>query len=180
MHRFTRSFCRSRELRRKQPQSNIENYEFEDWDGRKTTLSDLFSDKDRLILIHNMGKNCSYCTMWADGFIGLYPHIASKAAFVITSPDLPEVQKEFALFRGWEFPMVSAAGTNFIDDMGFLDPDQGYMPGASVFAKKSDDTIVRVGRTVFEPGDDYCALWHFFDLLPEGTDGWEPRFSYTD
>jgi hypothetical protein len=35
-----------------------------------------------------------------------------------------------------------------------------------------------VGRAEFGPGDDFCAVWHFFDLLPEGVDGWEPRFAY--
>ena len=35
--------------------------------------------------------------------------------------------------------------------------------------------IVRVADTGFEPGDDFCALWHLFDLLPEGAAGWQPE-----
>jgi hypothetical protein len=33
-----------------------------------------------------------------------------------------------------------------------------------------------VSDTGFEPGDDFCALWHVFDLIPEGADGWRPMF----
>lgn len=29
------------------------------------------------------------------------------------------------------------------------------------------------------PGDDFCTLWHFFDLLPGGAAGWTPKFSYS-
>jgi hypothetical protein len=42
------------------------------------------------------------------------------------------------------------------------------MPGVSVF-KRDGNGIVRVSDTSFSPGDDYCTLWHFFDLLPGGV-----------
>jgi hypothetical protein len=38
--------------------------------------------------------------------------------------------------------------------------------------------IVRVSDTGSSPGDDFCALWHVFDLLPGGPAGWQPRFRY--
>jgi len=28
------------------------------------------------------------------------------------------------------------------------------------------------------PGDDFCSVWHLFNLLPEGPDGWEPQYKY--
>jgi hypothetical protein len=28
------------------------------------------------------------------------------------------------------------------------------------------------------PGDDFCTVWHRFDLLPEGADDWAPKFTY--
>jgi len=37
---------------------------------------------------------------------------------------------------------------------------------------------VRVSDAGFQPGDDYCAVWHLFDLMPEGKAGWSPRFTY--
>ena len=56
--------------------------------------------------------------------------------------------------------------------------NEGLMPGVSVFRKETDGTIYRVSRAEFGPGDNFCAVWHFFDLLPEGIDGWEPKLSY--
>ena len=52
------------------------------FEGREATLSSLFGDRGGLIVVHNMGRDCSYCTMWADGFTGLLPHLESRAAFV--------------------------------------------------------------------------------------------------
>jgi predicted dithiol-disulfide oxidoreductase (DUF899 family) len=166
------------ELRRQRPREEVTDYQLLDSEGREAPLSSLFGDKSSLILVHNMGRNCAYCTMWADGFTGLLPHLKSRAAFALTSPDKPEAQKEFVQSRGWNFPVYSAAGTSFIDDMGFDDEKEGLMPGVSVFTKEADGKMYRVSRAEFAPGDDFCAVWHFFDLLPEGIDGWEPKLSY--
>jgi len=41
----------------------------------------------------------SLAVMWADGLTGLLHHIENRAAFVVISPDRPDVQKEFASSR---------------------------------------------------------------------------------
>ena len=64
------------------------------------------------------GRGCVYCTMWADGFNGVVPHLEDRAAFVVVSPDEPHVQAEFAASRGWRFRMV-AARSDFTGDMGY-------------------------------------------------------------
>jgi predicted dithiol-disulfide oxidoreductase (DUF899 family) len=166
------------ELRRQRPREEVRDYQLLDSEGRETPLSSLFGDKSSLILVHNMGRDCSYCTMWADGFTGLLPHLKSRAAFVLTSPDKPEAQNEVVQSRGWNFPVYSSAGTSFTADMGFDDEKEGLMPGVSVFTKETDGKVYRVSRAEFGPGDNFCAVWHFFDLLPEGIDGWEPKLSY--
>lgn len=166
------------ELRRQRPREEIRDYQLLDSEGREASLSSLFGDQSNLILVHNMGRNCSYCTMWADGFNGLLPHLESRAAFALTSPDKPEAQKEFVQARGWNFPVYSTAGTGFTADMGFDDEKEGLMPGVSVFTKETGGKMYRVSRAEFGPCDNFCAVWHFFDLLPEGIDGWEPRLSY--
>ena len=141
-------------------------------------LSDLFGDQRDLIVIHNMGTSCPNCTLWADGFNGIYHHLADRAAFVVSSPDPPELQRQFAQSRGWGFPMVSHAGTTFAADMGYRSERGGWLPGASVF-RRDGDRILRVSDTgLLAPGDDFCALWHFFDLLPDGAGDWQPKFSY--
>jgi len=163
------------ELRRRRKPEEVQDYEFRNSEGQRARLSELFGARNRLILIHNMGIGCSYCTMWADGFVGLLPYLESRAAFVVTSPDEPNTQKHLAQSRRWNFPMYSVAGTNFIADMGFDHPQEGLMPGVSVFAKEEDSKMYRVASAEFGPGDNFCAVWHFLELLPEGVDGWEPK-----
>jgi predicted dithiol-disulfide oxidoreductase (DUF899 family) len=141
-------------------------------------LSDLFGGKTDLVVIHNMGTACPNCTLWADGLNGIYHHLADRAAVVVSSPDPPEVQQRFAASRGWKFPMVSHQGTSFAQDMGYRSKDGGWLPGISVF-KRHSNRIVRVSDAKFEPGDDFCTLWHILDLLPEGVGDWTPKFIYS-
>ena len=77
----------------------------------------------------------------------------------------------------WRFPMVSHEGSSFAADMGYRGKNGGWMPGISVF-KREGAKIVRVSDTGFSPGDDFCSLWHFLDLLPEGAGGWQPQYRY--
>lgn len=149
----------------KQSNMNVQDYVLKDKNGNNVNLSDLFGDKQDLILVHNMGKFCSYCTLWADGFSGVSYFIEKKAAFALVSPDAAEVHKEFAESRGWKFNSYSAAGSTFIKDMGYETDEGNYWPGVSVFRKDSDGKITRIAKDYFGPGDFYSSPWHFFDLL---------------
>lgn len=167
-----------REARRSQEPEKVDNYEFVSKEGKKVRLGDLFGDKKELILVHNMGKKCVYCTLWADGFNGVVQHLENRAAFVVSSPDAPEVQREFAESRNWKFRMVSVAGTTFAKDMGYAkEENNSVAPGLSVFVKSGND-ILRVSDAELGPGDDYCQVWHMFDLLPEGANDWGPKYKY--
>lgn len=149
-------------------------------DGLPVNLSSLFGDRTDLIVVHNMGRRCSYCTLWADGYNGLYPHLADRTAFVVVSPDPPEVQREFATGRGWHFPMCSDQEGSFTRAMGFLVEQEGkdyWLPGYSTFSKGADG-IVRLARDFFGPGDSHCGLWHMLDLLADGANGWQPSLRY--
>lgn len=148
----------------------VDDYAFTTLDGT-VRLSDLFGEHDDLIVIHNMGVSCSYCTLWADGYNGIHPHVITRAGFVVSSPDRPSVQKKMAESRGWKFPMVSHADSSFAADMGYVSAKGGWLPGVSVF-RRENDTILRVSDAGFSPGDDFCSLWHFFDLLPGGVGAW--------
>ena len=171
------------EARKRRPKEPIEEYVFKGVDGADVPLSELFGDKDDLILVHNMGTGCRHCTMWADGFTGLVPHLQDRAAFVVCSPDKPEVQKKFASKRNWNFKMVSAHDNTFIKDMGFWQesgPYPGPWPGVSTFHRDPQGRIFRVAKTHFNPNDDFCAVWPFLDMLEDGSNGWEPKYSYTE
>jgi predicted dithiol-disulfide oxidoreductase (DUF899 family) len=73
--------------------------------------------------------------------------------------------------------MVSHQGTSFAEDMGYWSESAGWLPGVSVF-KRDGAQILRTADTSFHPSDDFCAVWHLLDLLPEGADGWRPKFAY--
>jgi predicted dithiol-disulfide oxidoreductase (DUF899 family) len=154
----------------------VPDYVFTNSNG-SVRLSELFGDKSDLIVIHNMGSSCPSCTLWADGFNGIYDHLVNRAAFVVSSPDTPAIQQSFAATRGWRFPMVSHDGTSFAADLGYRSADGGWLPGVSVF-RRDKNRISRVSDTGFGPSDDFCALWHLFELLPGGAGDWKPKYRY--
>jgi predicted dithiol-disulfide oxidoreductase (DUF899 family) len=168
-------------LRKKMPQEEVPDYTLKGPSSKSIKLSQLFGDKEDLIVIHNMGTSCSYCTMWADGINGVVQHLQDRAGLVLVSPDSPKVQGEFAKQRGWKFKMVSDEGSSFSKDLNFAVEKDGKTyahPGVSTFHKKPDGTIVRIAKAPFGPGDAFCSPWHFFDLLAKGVNGWEPKYKY--
>ncbi|GAA0323941.1 hypothetical protein GCM10008967_13100 [Bacillus carboniphilus] len=161
------------ELRKSLPEKQVSDYSFITPSNQPVQLSELFGDKDELLIVHNMGKACAYCTVWADGFSGIYHHIARKAAFVLESPDAPTVLADFTAERHWTFPVVSSANTTFKEDMGFAKGKQ-YMPGVSVIRKDENGMMYQGATSFFGPGDDFCAVWPMFDLLPSGYSDYRP------
>lgn len=165
------------ELRAKREPELVSNAMFDSPSG-PISLATLFGDRDDMLVVHNMGRSCAYCTLWADGFSGMQAHLDSRAAFVVVSPDPVAAQIEFARSRGWKFRMVSDASKRFTDELGFLEPDGSCWPGISALYRDSDGQIYRKNRVVLGPFDPFCAAWHMFSLLRNGVNDWEPRFAY--
>lgn len=155
----------------------VQDYELQTTDGNRR-VSSFFGDHDTLFLIHNMGSHCVYCTVWADGFNGVIDHLQNRAAFVLTSPEPPATQSEFAASRGWKFPLASVADSTLHKDLGYYHDNGEALPGVSVLRKREDGSVVRVADTPFGPGDPYCAVFNLFDLIPEGAADWQPQFAY--
>ena len=82
--------------------NEVNNYSFSTLNG-KTSLMDLFGEKDKLLLIHNMGHGCRYCTLWADGFNGFVQHIESTMSVVLVSKAPPQ-------YYSASLPMAGAGG----------------------------------------------------------------------
>ena len=171
-----------RELQGAVEPQEVADYELAGWDG-PVRLSELFGDKRDLIVILNMGIGCTSCTMWADGFNGVYDHLASRAAFVVATPNTTQVQKKFAAGRGWRFPMVSHVGTSFAEDLGYrrwgegADAYGGWWPGVSVF-RRDGDKVLRVSDTEIGPMDGFCLVYPLFELVPGSDPDWEPKYNY--
>lgn len=159
----------------------VPNYIFRDAMGNEVSLAALFENHDELILIHNMGKSCPHCTLWADGLSSAAQHIQNRCAFALSSPDDYLTLAEFASGRDWRFPFVSAHDSNFAEDMGFshvnVNGKKVFTPGYSTFLKK-EGKIYRVAFDLFGPGDFYSPIWHMMDLLYHSDREWHPKFSY--
>ena len=163
------------ELRRMTAGTPVANYAFTTQSG-DATLLDFFGEHETLLAVHNMGQGCRYCTLWADGFNGLLPHLESAMAVVLVSKDAPDVQRRFANARGWRFRLASHGGGDYIREQGVLPGEDNY-PGAVVY-RRDGDSILRVNACVFGPGDLYCPMWNLLALAGIGVADWTPQFNY--
>lgn len=163
------------ELRRAETPQPVADYALKTLDG-ETTLSALFGGRDRLLVIHNMGQGCRYCTLWADGLNGVLDHLEDAMAVALVSKDPPETQRRIALDRGWRFRTASHGGGAYMADQCKMAGYDNY-PGAAVFELRNGK-IFRRGRAAFGPGDLYSPVWHLLALGGLGEKDWTPQFHY--
>lgn len=169
-------------LRKQWQPELIADYPLLNHTGSETLISELFDQRNELLIIHNMGKSCVYCTLWADVINGMRIPLSDRVPFVVVSPDEPQTQQAFAQSRNWQFTMLSSAKSSFTKDLGFAtenDTKTYYMPGVSALSLVTGK-IYRTAYDFFGPGDDYCSVWHFFNLLPNGVNKWQPKYNYPE
>ena len=155
--------------------NEVIKYSFSTIEG-EINLLDLFGEKDKLLLIHNMGQGCRHCTLWADGFNGFLPHLESTISVVLVSKDAPQLQRKFANSRDWRFRLASHGGGEYIQEQSVM-KDSNNMPGAVVY-ERDGDKIYRKNDCVFGPGDIYCSMWSLLGLAGLNETSWTPQFSY--
>ena len=163
------------ELRKQNPRTEVRNYSFNTLNGQ-TTLLDLFAGHERLLVIHNMGQGCRYCTLWADGFDAFVTHLETAMSLVLVSKDDPETQRRFANTRGWRFRLASHGGGDYIREQSCMEGSDN-MPGAVVY-ERDGDLIYRKNSCVFGPGDLYCSMWNLLGLAGLGESEWTPQYAY--
>ncbi|MGJ7094333.1 DUF899 family protein [Vibrio hannami] len=164
------------DLRKHNPdREEVRNYSFNALNG-DVSLLELFDNRDKLLVIHNMGQGCRYCTLWADGFNGFIPHLESTMSVVLVSKDTPEIQRQFANSRGWRFNMASHEGGEYIKEQSVLQGENN-MPGAVVYEKEGD-RIYRRSSCIFGPGDLYCSMWSLLGLAGMSPADWTPQYNY--
>ena len=162
-------------LRKRSPGTPVRDYSFETLQG-SLRLSDMFGDHDHLLVIHNMGQACRYCTLWADGFNGVLAHLESAMAVVLVSKDSPAVQRTLANARGWRFQMASHGGGDYMQEQSISDHG-GNEPGAVIYRRNQDD-VLRVNRCMFGPNDLYSPIWQFLGMAGLGVADWTPQYRY--
>jgi predicted dithiol-disulfide oxidoreductase (DUF899 family) len=163
------------QLRKTNAGIEIKNYTFSTLDG-EATLLDLFGENDRLLVIHNMGQGCRYCTLWADGFNGFLPHLESAMSVVLVSKDSPDVQRTFANSRDWRFRLASHGGGEYIQEQTVME-GEGNVPGAVVY-ERDGKSITRKNASVFGPGDLYCSFWNLLGMAGLSESEWTPQYKY--
>jgi predicted dithiol-disulfide oxidoreductase (DUF899 family) len=182
------------ELRRALPPGGevTKIYSFEG-EGGKATLSDLFGDKQTLVIYSYMfgpqrEKPCPSCTSfmgtWAAKLADVEQRIAF--AFVARSPIARLVDAKQA--RGWtQHKIYSDASGDYTRD--YVSAADADMPGYAVFTRR--DGAIRhfwsgeMGSATADPGQDprgapdFDPLWTLLDTTPEGRGkDWYPRLSY--
>jgi predicted dithiol-disulfide oxidoreductase (DUF899 family) len=159
---------------------------------RSVQLSGLFEEPQQpLMLMHFMygkkqTKPCPMCTMWADGYDGVVPHLAQKMSFAVLIAGDVGAFRAFARERGWRNLRVLSAGESTIKtDLGFEDADGAQEPGVSVFTLGPNGQTYHFysGGAMFGDGqfrgmDLLSPVWHFLDLTPQGRGDWLPSLTY--
>ena len=163
------------ELRKAEAPVEVSDYTFQTNEGQ-TTLSGLFAGRDKLLVIHNMGQGCRYCTTYADGVNGVIDHLEDAMSVSVVSKDPPETQRRMALDRRWKFRMASHGGGKYMQEQCKM---AGYdnCPGAAVYERKGGK-IYRRAQTPFGPGDFFSPVWPFLALAGIGEADWTPQFHY--
>jgi predicted dithiol-disulfide oxidoreductase (DUF899 family) len=157
------------------------------------TLADLFDDPGKpLVLLHFMfggaqESPCPMCTLWADGYDGIVPHLEQRMNFaVVVAGDLAPF-RAYARERGWHnLRIVSSGGSSLKRDLGLEEEDGRQWPGVSVFERADDGSVrhfyssgARLSDEHFRGMDPLSPFWSFLDLTPEGRGDFMPRKSYS-
>jgi predicted dithiol-disulfide oxidoreductase (DUF899 family) len=176
-------------LRRQMPWTEVtENYTFSDPDGEKS-LSELFGDKQQLIVYHFMyapgwEEGCKSCSFWADQYDAIGFHIGERDVAMAVVSRAP--WQDFQAFKkrmDWRFPWYSSSANSFNFDyhVSFQEPGEGYynyrmtnvmeeLPGLSVFYKDDDGMIYHTYSCYSRGLDPLNATYQMLDLAPKGRD----------
>jgi predicted dithiol-disulfide oxidoreductase (DUF899 family) len=168
---------------------------------REVRLSELFTDdRNELIVDHLMfaagdEEPCVMCSMWADGYNAIAPHIERRANFVLIAKKEIGTLRDWARRRGWDrIRLLSSHDTTFNRDFGRENEDGSQNSGLSVFSRDPSGTIYHhytIGADL--PHDDaspyqgdgrgidpHSPVWNLFDLLPSGRGDWYPSHGYVE
>jgi predicted dithiol-disulfide oxidoreductase (DUF899 family) len=163
-------------------------------DFRDVHLNELFTGgHDTLIVDHlmfaaNDDEPCVMCSMWADGYSAVTPHVLQRASFVLVAKAEINKLRSWARQRGWDrIRLLSSHDNTFNRDFGMENADGSQLPGLSVFTRTPDGAVYHrytIGADFDEHNnrgiDPYSPVWNLFDLLPQGRGDWYPSHGYME
>jgi predicted dithiol-disulfide oxidoreductase (DUF899 family) len=133
------------------------------------------------------------CSMWADGYNAIAPHIRQRASFVVVAKAEIGKLRRWARQRGWDgMRLLSSHDSTFNQDMRMEREDGAQEAGLSVFTRDASGTVYhrytisadlpRGDLDLYEGEgrgiDLYSPVWNLFDLLPSGRGNWYPNHQY--
>ncbi len=161
---------------------------------RRVRLSELFGDKDTLVVYSymygpKMEKPCPMCTAILDALNSSAEHVGQRVAFVAIAKSPIVRIREVARARGWsQLRILSSAANSFNRDYRGEDGDD-QRPVLNVFVRR-DENIQHFFATEMlfaapDPGQNHrhvdmiWPLWNLFDFTPAGRGkDWYPKLSY--
>lgn len=185
------------EQRRSLPPGPVieKSYVFEDANGKRLRLVDLFGEHHTLVTYFWMfgpqrEQPCPMCTNWLGSVDGNARDIEQRAALRILGRSPVSRQLDFARSRGWSnLQFVQTVGDEYANDLSLLDEKGAESPALAVFRREGD--VVRLywasemNEDMADPGQDprdypdIASLWAVLDLTPEGrAKDWYPKLSY--
>jgi predicted dithiol-disulfide oxidoreductase (DUF899 family) len=163
---FTRAQDRLAAARRRLPRHEVTDHYVFETPGGPARLSDLFEDRDQLIVYHHMLRPadpdpCPGCSMFADSLPHLsHLHARNTSLAMVSRAPLAEIEA-FKARMGWTMPWVETRD-GFNADFGVTG---GF--GLNVFLREGGT----IWRTYFTSGrgvESLGSVWGFLDLTPYG------------
>lgn len=147
--------------------------------GKNVKFSELFGDKDTLILYSfmygpNWGEHCCpSCTSLIDGFDRAWYQVThSGAALVAVAKATPEQINAWAKRRGWtQIPLVSSVHSTYPLDYKCQDPDDDDMQWSMMHVfKRQNGKIYHFWGSELTSNhiDTVWPYWNFMDMTPQG------------
>jgi predicted dithiol-disulfide oxidoreductase (DUF899 family) len=189
---FTLARDRLSAARRALPWVRIDkDYAFEGPDGR-LSLGDLFAGNSQLVVYHFMfgpdwTEGCTGCSFLADHFDGPNQHLRHHDVSLVAVSSAPYAAfQPFRRRMGWQFPWVSAAGSDFNADFHVSpgpeeqaagrhqynfetrDGEGGERHGLSVFYRNEAGEIFHTYSTYARGVDLLIGAHNLLDMTPKG------------
>jgi predicted dithiol-disulfide oxidoreductase (DUF899 family) len=167
----------------------------------KVRLADLFADGHTTLIVDHLmfgpgdhiaffnlddDAPCPMCSMWADGYNAVAPHIEQRASFVLVARAEIGRLRRWARRRGWDrIRLLSAHHNTFVHDLNMETEDGAQLPGVSVFTRAADGAVYHrysIGADLSNGqgrGIDLLSpVWNLLDLTPAGRGDWYPSHDY--
>jgi predicted dithiol-disulfide oxidoreductase (DUF899 family) len=190
--------------RRALPWVKVEKEYVFDAPGGKETLSDLFGDRNQLVITHFMlgpdwEEGCKGCSFGADHLNGVLVHLEQHdvAIVAVSRSPLPKIEA-FKKRMGWRFKWVSSFGTDFNYDFhvsftqeelakgkiyynyDWRDGEIDELAGNSVFCKDQTGAVYHTYSRYARGGEPGLTVYSFLDMLPKGREEYGPTYSMMD